>query len=249
MKKLLLTATALVALAAPALADVYDDPLHMSCAACLTDNGTFTPNPNGTFTDVGIASSPPGTAVTGITLKLLIPDTFSVGLGFTDSVAATGIGGGTLSLPNGLSIFNTGTLETTFLGIPSIIGAQNPIGAFLPSTNAVLAAEGQGPATGFFVATATLNALGGSLTLAGPGAPSVLDLTLGSINGGNCGGCWLLADGITPQGDITTAPSAALLSTFTASPVPLPAAVWLFGGALGLGGLLLRRRKSSTSVL
>lgn len=225
------------------------DPLHFTCTGCGVDNGTFTPDPSGEFTGVSVSSSPANSGT--LILKLLIPDIYGIDLlgGFSDGVTATGTGIGSANLLLATSqtaantgfFYKSGSLDIDFLGRTLANGApDNPIGAFLPSTNSVLTGLGLGAADGFFVATANL----GFVSLDTPGNPSTVHLDLSSLAllqglGDGCAGCWLMGDLVTARGDVTTAQSAALFATTTDVPsVPLPAALPLFvSGLAGLGFL------------
>jgi hypothetical protein len=238
MKKLLL-ATAVLASGAfvnTAYADAVEDPLHFTCATCLSDNGTFTPAPNG-FLDVSVFASPAQDG-TSFLFKELIPNNLPT---FTTAAIGTITAGGVstpfnvpLTLAQGGATW-TGTsggmpqgLEA-FLGITSFaMGAPpNPIGAFLPSSQMFDPA-----ATGFHVLTGLLNVP--IPTLPTPGGTSPLNFSVAT----SCNGCWLLGDLFTGPGqtlDVTTAQSAALLR------VPAPAAGAGIPGLFALGMLVLAR--------
>ncbi len=68
------------------------------------------------------------------------------------------------------------------------------------------------------------------------GATGLTGWTLEIANGISADGRWVVGLGINPSGD-----AEAFLADL--QPVPLPAAAWLFGGALGALGLARRRGK------
>lgn len=143
------------------------------------------------------------------------------------------------------SIWTTGKLESDFLGITNFGNGSppNPIGAFLPSTDAV-----DPGATGYIVLTLDL----GALTVpeqGGVGGTSPFDLNFGS----NLPlGTWVLGDACTSGTfaagtctDVTTAQSAALFINTAAVPAPIVGA-GLPGLVAACGlmfGLARRRRK------
>jgi hypothetical protein len=133
-------------------------------------------------------------------------------------------------------------LETDFLGFTLAKGGAppNPIGAFLPSTQAVDLG-----AAGFFVLTADL----GTLTVpeqnkgTSPFSLNLPDLPTGA---------WVIGDLITSAGDVTTAQSSALFVTNN-DPVPGPeAGAGLPGAALAafrlLGFASFRRRRNNPNL-
>jgi hypothetical protein len=237
MKRVLLATAALLAFTGAAYAAVVEDPLHFTCATCLTDNGTFTPAPGG-FGDVSVFSSPAQDG-TSFLFKVLVPNDLTVPTG-----TATGaVGVNPFSVPftsNGVWTGAGGQGLEEFLGITSFANGAppNPIGAFLPSSQIF-----QPTATGFTVYTAALDVT--IPTLPTPGnPPSPLNFSVTGFNlATNCLGCWLLGDLFTGANhtlDVTTAQSAALLR------VPAPAVgAGLPGLLAACGGLvaLARRRR------
>src|SRR4051812_44836137 len=90
MRQMLLATTllgALVGYNAAAGADEID-PLHLTCATCLPDNGTFTPAPNG-FLNVSVTASPSQSG-TNFLIKELIPNNVTL-----TTATATGTVGAT----------------------------------------------------------------------------------------------------------------------------------------------------------
>lgn len=255
MRFLLLAAMlAAIGASAPAKADIYNDPLQFNCSGCGIDNGTFTPINGTTPTGVQVLATGNGglTGLTDFVLKVLIPNTFTPtgdaiggtvnGLAFTGTaVQTTGVGG--------ITQFTSGFLESNFFGITNFgNGAPpNPIGAFLPSTQAL-----DPTATGFFVLTldlAQVVAVGQHFA----DSPFLLNF-LNALPAGT----WILGDacqgGTVAAGtcvDTTTAQSTALFVNQLAA-TPLPSSVWMLGSALALGVFLLgwkrRERGSSRSI-
>ena len=237
MQRLLLATTAFAAIAlsgVAAKADLYD-PLHFSCATCLTDNGTFTPAPGG-FGNISVTASPAQSG-TDFLIKVLVPNDLSVPTGtVTGTVGATAF---SASFTNdGVWTGTPNSLEG-FLGITSFANGAppNPLGSFLPSSQIF-----QPTATGFTVYTADIGLP--IPTLPTPGNVSPLNFSINGFNlATDCLGCWALGDLFTGPNhtlDVTTAQSAALLR------VPAPAAGAGIPGvlaALGLLGLGRWRRK------
>lgn len=151
---------------AVALAGVFAIPsganatLHGFCGAAgqCADNGTNSPTSNNPPTDFGFTVSP-GPATGDLLLEILTPDNQALAPSFT----LTGTSSGTATLFS-QTAWMSDTLEK-YLGLKAT--PANPIGAYLPSTQAL-----DPGADGFFVYQVNL----GTLTLQGPNSPNVSPL-------------------------------------------------------------------------
>lgn len=218
--------------------------LHGFCygvtPACA-DNGTNTPTatnpPNFGFT------TSPGPQTGDFRVDVLVPNSLVTSPGAL-SFTITGTQGGstnTSPISETASLFSTTAWTTgqldTYLGISA--SPTNPIGAFLPSTNALITPD----ATGFYVYQADL---GSTQVQANPDALSGPLLNLGGSalpQGSYLVGFLLEAPGTgTPWEG--TANSGAIFETGTPNqPVPEPVSAALLGvGLIGLG--VLRRRSA-----
>lgn len=157
-------ALCLAMLAAPASAGVVDDPLHGYCSPAATqciDNGTNSPTTNIPPKNFGFTVSP-GPATGDLMLDILVPDNKGP-ISSPSSFTITGTLPGTANLFSSAP-WTSGMLDA-YLGISA--SPANPIGAYLPSTQAL-----DPGATGFLVYDVNL----GSTTLQGPSNPNVSPL-------------------------------------------------------------------------
>jgi len=197
--------------------------LHGFCAgaAQCVDNGTNAPTSNNPPVDFGFTSSPKGE--TGdLWVDILTPNNQTAGASFT----LTGTSSGTATLFSATA-WTSGQLDS-YLGISA--SPANPIGAYLPSTQAL-----DPGATGFFVYQVNL----GQLTLEGQSNPNVSPLEN-------------IASGILPQGSYivgflntgtaakpkwdATANSGAIFETGTVPEASTWAMMVLGFAGLGLAG-------------
>lgn len=148
--------------------DASGDPLHGYCSPAATqcaDNGTNSPTSQNPPTGFGFTVSP-GPASGDLVIDLLAPNNLDPHPGDV-VLKASGSVSGTFSLFGGLpaTAWTTGDLAT-FLGDTGA-SPNNPIGAYLPSTQTLDAG-----ATGFFVYQLNL----GTMTLNSPSNPNVFPL-------------------------------------------------------------------------
>jgi hypothetical protein len=220
------TAVAAAALSAPAVAD----SLHGYCSGsgqCI-DMGTNSPTSNNPPTDFGftVASGP---TAGDLVIKILTPDNMTAGPSF----ALTGTVSATATLL-AQSPWTGGDLAT-FLGISA--SPNNPLGAFLPATQAL-----DPGAMGFNVYEADL----GPMTLQSPSNPNVSPLEniaagvlpkgsyiVGFFNEGNA----------TAPDWVATANSGAIFETGGGTSVPEPATLGLLGPMLIGVALALRAHR------
>jgi hypothetical protein len=134
--------------------------LHGFCAGAgqCVDNGTNSPTTNNPPLNFGFTTSP-GPNSGDLVLDILTPDNKTAGPSF----GLTGTLTGTATLFSATP-FTSGALDA-YLGISA--SPSNPIGAYLPSTQAL-----DPRATGFFVYQVDL----GTTTLQGPSNPNVSPL-------------------------------------------------------------------------
>jgi hypothetical protein len=231
LSKSLWIATAAIVLAGvvPSFADVMsqDDPLHAFCygSSSCADNGTITPTTS-TSPQFGFYITP-GPNTGDFLVDILIP-TNEVATPNSTSFSITGTQGGatdTSSVSGTASLISTKAWTTghltDYLSLTKFNGAPpNPIGAWLPSTQAF-----DPGASGYYVFQADLgtNELqNGNKELLGPLLSLDELLPEGTLIVGFLG---------TPQGFITTSQDSALLID-SPVPVPEPDTVAIFGVAL-----------------
>lgn len=268
MRKLLLAATALCGLAAPAYAttdnpltyDPYDDPLHLCSSAGCSAFGAVTVANDLKFDNFGVSSSPASQTGT-LYFALLIPgnETEVTLPSLTGKLNGNAFGNG--SLFSNVGTFSAGQDLTNVLGSP-FSGSQppNPFSAYSAATHT--ADPGFNPATDhytvFFGKVGGTNAFtagsqaGQTITMNNAfdfsGGTFVDPLLGGAIENGIGPGAILTAflvetstkHGVTTTSVITTAQSSSLI--FDAQPTIAPGvpepSTWVMMGA-GFGLLSL----------
>jgi hypothetical protein len=236
-----------------AQADTFDplDPLiSYSCTGASggcaqNDNGVFTPLSNAGF-GWKIA---PGPATGNLTIGIFVP-TNEINIGTFALPQGTDNGGNLAAAIKIIALLNVadGASIATYLGLPNA-GSYSPTDNFANLSAGELA-ENAGFGGNFLSFKITIP----NITLDGQGAGSTL---LNEFNFGSnlpagtvIVGFFEELTGPNPGAFVGTAASNDLVITpALVDTTPLPAAVWLFGSALGGGALLLRRRKKKAAAL
>jgi len=243
-------------LAVPAMqAQTFIDfnTLHVFCTlptpACL-DNGTITPtttNPP-TFGFIRSPNTNSGLLSPTIELEILVPNNKTV-LPFTVTGTNTGNAAPVAPVLFSATAWTTGDLVGTYLGLQQSGGPTNPIGAYLPSTQAVDAG-----ATGFFAYQANFGAVTFGTTtdptfvtsaVTFPVGTVILALIEGPSNNTQKGHC---PDTTKICVQDATANSSALIITGGGGggggkqPVPEPSAMVLLGSGLLFTCIKLRKK-------
>lgn len=222
MRKVMFAAVMGCALALGLSASPANATLHGWCGSGVTstclDNGTNSPSSLNPPNPFGFTSSPPNQTGT-LFIAVLVPDNEANVLSYAISGAVS-----TSASLVSFTPWTSGQLDA-YLGVSA--SPNNPIGAFLPST------QGLDPgATGFFVYAANV----GTQTLAGPGGPPN---QLFDIEGLPLASYIIGFMDLGPNGVDATANSGAIFITAAVS-VPEPATMLVLGsGILGIG--LVRR--------
>lgn len=259
MRKVLFLLASVAALSAsPAKADtvILDDPLHgMICSGAGTgctnaaDNGSFTPLSS--VSNWGFSISP-GPATGNLTLAILVP-TNSINVATFNLPSLTDNGGPSLGefVFSRTTLFNVGDGSSlaAYLNLPNAA-------SYSPTDNFANASAGEATEDPAFNG----NFLAFTITLPGItlGDTSATTIANDFAFGGNLpAGTVILGlfnelvdkNGNAVNSFIGTAASADLVITpFASSETPLPAAVWLFAGGLGVLGVFARRKRATVTA-
>ena len=227
-----------------------DDPLHGYCSVGCVDNGTNSPTTQNPISGFGFTISP-GPQTGNLTVDVLVPDNL-VSMPSSLSFAITGTLTGTANLFSATA-WTSGFLAS-YLGLNA--SPANPIGAYLPSTQALDLG-----ATGFYVYQVDL----GHITLEAASDPNISPLEdigalpLASYIVGFLTTSKTTCDKkhpticTTTYPTIATANSGAIFETgfppnHGGGNTPLPGALLLMGtvlaGAAGLGGWRKKRKNT-----
>lgn len=199
---------------------------------CVDMNGHTT---LGNSTEIGFASSGSSSVTGTFMLDILLPNDDTA----PSSFSVTGINGnmgGTATMVSS-SAWTSGKLAG-FLGIKA--SPDNPIGAYLDSTEAKLNAG----ATGFFVYQLTLD----NFTLPKNGSFTSDEYQFDAISGLGVGSYVLGFLDCGSKGWCATANSGALLVDSTTTSVPEPSTLALLAVGMGGLGLALRRRRRAARI-
>jgi hypothetical protein len=239
MRKSLLPALALIALASPAAAQVLEDPLHgyveLNGTPTNTDTGSISPlnlqNPN--VTGFGFYASPAPQSG-DLNILVLVPTNLSVTI---SPVLSGNLTGGSFSKV-GTWTSASGLDLADFLGLANA-KPTNPFSGYATPDSADL----NGKPTAFDV---YVDNLGPMETLQDISTSTMVDNISGLLPGME-----ISAFMVEPGTTVMTASSGVLMVTNNASPVPGPiAGAGLPGVVAGCGALLalaLRRRKQRTA--
>jgi hypothetical protein len=220
---------------------LIEDPLHGFCAAGCVDNGTNTPITSNPPVNFGWTVSPGNSASGTMLVDVLVPDNLAVTAANAATVTISGstVPGGTANFSLvSTTPWTTNTLSS-YLGISA--SPNNPIGAYLPATQALLGF----PAglNGFFVLQANI----GVQDLNGPSGPFTPTF---SLNKGAQGMYLVAFLSDSANTFIATANSGALFETTAGNTITTVAAVpepstWLMMllGFVGLAFAFRSRRR------